>query len=300
METSKKKIAIIAPGGMLGSGVYRALKDVHDLVLVARDKKKLNLLNDAYGGVQNHKIIIFDLADIEQDYLEGFQETGMGPTIQRLVDVIGNVDAVINCAGVIKPHSLTNPRATLFINGALPHALSGAYKEKLIHITTDCAYNGLTEAPYTEVSVKTPVDLYGISKVMGEPAHSLVLRTSIIGPEVGTTSSLIEWFRSKKDEPSLNGFTNHFWNGITTYQYGNIVKKIIENRDQYPKEGTYHIFSNDVSKYDMLTVFKEKYGYGGKIIPTEASVAIDRRLRTVHDLNAKLTIPSFEEMVKEL
>ena len=50
-----KKIAIFAPTGMLGSMVYKVLKDKYELILVYRDEDKLKILNDAYGDVNKHR-----------------------------------------------------------------------------------------------------------------------------------------------------------------------------------------------------------------------------------------------------
>lgn len=284
---------------MLGSAVYNVLKDKYKLTLVYRDGDKLNILDQTYGDIKKHKRIKFDFQEIYQDYITGFPKDIEGQNTTKLFDQIGDVDAIINCAGIIKPYSLNDPATTLFINGALPHVLSQHYKEKLIHITTDCVYNGLEGAPYDENSPHSPNDLYGLSKSLGEPfKHSLVLRTSIIGPEITGFVSLIEWFK-KQEGQSIKGFTNHYWNGITTKQFGKICSAIINNRDQYPENGLFHIFSNDISKYDMVISFKEKFNINVNIEPAEPA-PVDRRMSTIHNLCKKLNIPTFNEMLKEL
>lgn len=298
-RTIKKTIAITAPTGMLGSMVYNVLKDRYTLVLIFRDEEKLKVLDAAYGGVSSHKKVYFDLMDLAQDYMTGFPTATIGPKMREFREAVGEVDAFINCAGIIKPYSTKDPMTTLFINGALPHILSMTYRERLIQITTDCTYNGLEGAPYDERSLKTPNDLYGLSKSLGEPAlYSLALRTSIIGPEIAGFVSLISWFRAQEGK-TIKGFTNHFWNGITTREFGNICGKIIENRNAYPQTGLFHIFSTDVSKYDMLLKCKEKYKVNVTIEPVEAP-PVDRRLATVYDLCARLQIPSFDNMLQEL
>ncbi|XOU94771.1 MAG: sugar nucleotide-binding protein [Candidatus Kerfeldbacteria bacterium] len=294
-----KKIAITAPTGMLGSAVYNELKDKYELILIYRSKEKLKALEKAYGGTSKHKQVIFDLNDIYQDYLEGFNEGTFGPHTAKLIKEIGEIDTFINCAGIIKPYSTDNPTTTLFINGALPHILSSHYKEKLIQITTDCAYNGTEKAPYDENSQKTSNDLYGLSKSLGEPyKDSLVLRTSIIGHEIAGYVSLIAWFKKQEGE-TIKGFSTHLWNGITTKQFGKICDKIINNRNNYPKNGMFHIFSNDVTKLEMVEKFKTKFKVNVTIEEATPS-AVDRRLRTIHDVCDKLNIPSFDEMINEL
>lgn len=293
------RIALLAPTGMLGSAVYGVLHEHHELVLVYRDVDKLKLLDETYGAVDKHTKVQFDLAEIQQDFIAGFTKTSTSPKLQKLVDAIGEVDAVVNCAGVIKPYSLKEPIMTMFVNGAFPHLLAVIYGSKLIQITTDCAFAGLEGAPYTEESPKSPNDLYGLSKSLGEPAdRALVLRTSIIGPEIHGFVSLIEWVK-KQSGQTAKGFTRHLWNGITTKQFGKIVHQIVSQRDQYPATGLYHIFSSDVTKYDMVTKIAKKFGVDVTVTPDDGPV-LDRRMGTVKDLNAKLQTPTFDAMLAEM
>ena len=294
-----KTVAIIAPTGMLGSAVYAQLKDYYKLVLVLRDPKKLEELDRHYGGVSTHQSVVIDSDAIYQDYLHGFHTAVVSSSVKKLLDAIGPVDAVINCAGITNRYSAQKPLEAMFIIGALPHIFSYHYGSKLIHITTDCVYDGIKGAPYDETSPPNPTDIYGISKLLGEPKdHSLVFRTSIIGPEISGFVSLLEWVKQQEGK-TIKGFTNHLWNGITTKEFGNICDKIISNRDAFPKSGLFHIFSNDVTKYEMVMKIKEKFGVNVNIGPEESS-PIDRRLGSIHDLCKKLKIPSFVEMVQQL
>ena len=294
-----KTVAIIAPTGMLGSAVYAQLKDYYKLVLVLRDPKKLEELDRHYGGVSTHQSVVIDSDAIYQDYLHGFHTAVVSSSVKKLLDAIGPVDAVINCAGITNRYSAQKPLEAMFINGDLPHIFSYHYGSKLIHITTDCVYDGIKGAPYDETSPPNPTDIYGISKLLGEPKdHSLVFRTSIIGPEISGFVSLLEWVKQQEGK-TIKGFTNHLWNGITTKEFGNICDKIISNRDAFPKSGVFHIFSNDVTKYEMVMKIKEKFGVNVNIGPEESS-PIDRRLGSIHDLCKKLKIPSFVEMVQQL
>lgn len=293
-----KRIAIIAPTGMLGSGVYSVLKDKYNLALVYRNEDKIKELDDVYGGINTHKLIKFDLREIYEDYLSGFYTKTDSIKLGKLFEGIGEVDTLINCAGIINIYVDKDPAFTLFLNGAFPHLLSENYKSKLIQITTDCAFNGLAGYPYDENSPKTPVDIYGLSKILGEPKDkSLILRTSIIGPEITEHVSLLDWFKQQEGK-TVNGFANHFWNGITTKQFGKICDEIITNPEKYPKEGLYHIFSTIVSKYEMLLKFKEKYKIDCEIKKDEDQ-RLNRTLSTIYDFNKKLNIPSFDEMLNE-
>lgn len=287
----KKKIVIIAPTGMLGNAVYKHFVPKYDLILLYRSDSFLQLLPDATQQTTIH----CDLEELYQDYKTGFTK---GSSFSQLIEKIGEVDGVINCAGITKPHSLKNLELTFFINGALPHLLSEIYKEKLIQIATDCVFDGNKQAPFIESSAKLPADLYGLSKSLGEPSEkSVVLRTSIIGEELHGQNLLISWLKNQKGE--VYGFTNHFWNGITTNQFAKICDTIFSNRKAFPEAGLFHIFSNDVSKYELLCLLKEKYQLPVQVNKKETE-PVDRRLATQYSFNSKLSIPSVEEMVAEL
>ena len=295
----KKTVAILAPTGMLGSMVYNEFKDRYKLVLVYRGEEKLKILNEVYGGVNKHELVQADFADIYLDYQNGFSKDSISPKVKELFETIGNVDTVINCAGMIKQKVIKDPGLMLFVNGAVPNILSSYYGEKLIQITTDCAYSGIVGFPYDENSPKDPNDLYGLSKSIGEPSlKSLVLRTSIVGPELAEGVSLLGWFL-KQEGQTVKGFSTHLWNGITTKEFARVCGKIIDSRSEFPKNGLYHIFSNDVTKLEMLKVFQKKYGTNVKI-EEMAPPTVDRRLRTVYDLCKKLEVPSFEQMINQL
>lgn len=293
------RIAIIAPTGMLGNQVYDVLKDEHELVLVARDAGKLALLDHAYGGVSQHPQVPFDIRALYEDYAKGFPSVHESPALAQLVAAISEVDLVVNCAGVIKPHAMTDPTQTLFINGVFPHLLSIAYGSKLVQITTDCVFSGIDGGPYDETAAHSATDLYGISKSLGEPGtRSLVLRTSIIGPELSGHVSLIGWFRQQAGK-TVKGFVTHQWNGITTRQFGRMCDVIARDRGAFPTNGCFHVLGSDVTKYEMVQALKDAYRIP-VTIEEAAPPPVDRRLHTVHDVNARLHVPSFRAMLDDL
>ncbi len=295
----KMRVAIFAPTGMLGNQVYKQLYNTYELVLLYRNKEYLSLLPDYL----NHTAIYCNLAEAYEEYKKGFTKRSV---LEEIFLQIGEVAAVINCMGITKPHSLVNPELTFFINGAFPHILSETYGEKLIQIATDCVFDANGNAPYTEEAAKLPADLYGLSKSLGEPYEkSLVLRTSIIGEELHGDTLLISWLKKQSKQSSYDkkneifGFTNHFWNGITTNQFAKICDEIISNRKKYPDHGLFHIFSNDVTKYELLYLLIEKYQLNIKIIKKETEI-VDRRLRTTYKINEQLKIPTIKEMIINL
>ena len=288
-----KKVLLLGATGMLGSAVYGVLKDRYELLLAVRNPSKVDLLDRMYGDASKHAVVQFDAAAIYQDYTakKGFPGEYLSDFLRR----VGGVNHIINSIGITIPFSLRDPSLTFFVNGALPHLLAQIFGEKLIHITTDCVYSGKTGFPYGENSPKLPVDVYGLSKSLGEPTECLTIRTSIIGRELDGFTGFLEWFLQQEGK-MINGFAEHYWNGITTQQFGEICSQIMQSPNKFPRRGLYHVFSTVVSKYDMLLAFQRKYGVRC-VIKTDYDNKLNRTLTTVKELNGILKIPAFEEML---
>jgi dTDP-4-dehydrorhamnose reductase len=282
---------------MLGSAVYNVLKDKYELVLGVRNPDKIALLDQAHGGASRCRAIVpFDATAVYHEYVR--KQGAWSGCFAAFLKSIGKVDFVINAIGVTIPFALRDPTQTFFINGALPHLLAQQFGEKLIHITTDCVYNGTVGFPYDERSPKTPMDIYGLSKGLGEPAGCLTIRTSIVGPELNGFTGLLEWFRRQGGQ-TITGFAEHYWNGITTHQFGRICHQIVESPNGFSRHGVYHAFSTPVSKYEMLLAFQRKYRVPCTIRP-DYDKKLNRTLTTCKNLNEKLKIPSFQEMLDAL
>lgn len=217
----------------------------------------------------------------------------------RSLDSIPYMDYVINCIGKIKPFMMKNPQDSIYINSIFPRKLADECKlrgSKLIHITTDCVFSGKT-GNYNENSLHDATDEYGKSKSLGEPSNCMVIRTSIIGEEIHKNASLISWAKSQKGK-EINGFTNHLWNGITTNQYAKVCDTIINNN--LYQESLFHVHSNIVTKYELMTYLNEKFNLSLTIKAVDAPEAIDRTMSTIKDLNAKLNIPTIKQQISEL
>lgn len=205
---------------------------------------------------------------------------------------------VINCIGLIKPQ-IKHTIDAIVVNSYFPHMLpAGA-----IQIATDCVYSG-AKGNYVETDPHDALDVYGKTKSLGEAPHIKNLRCSIIGPEVKNHSSLLDWFLSQE---SVKGFTNHLWNGITTYHFSKICQGIVREGIELPN--LQHIVPADVvTKAELLEIINRAYGKSIAIEHVEAPEAIDRTLATNNpELNLKLwqaagyaKPPTIQEMVEEL
>lgn len=218
------------------------------------------------------------------------------------IDNFKDVDFIVNCIGCIKPYTMNSKDypTSIYVNSVFSRKLANYCAEnriKLIHITTDCVYSG-KKGKYVESDPHDATDVYGKSKSLGEPENCMVIRTSIVGHEVHGKVSLLEWIKSQEGK-EVNGFTNHYWNGITTEQYAKVCEYIIRNG--LWSVGLAHVFSpNSVSKYQLLNIVNEKFNLHLKIKDVSAPESIDRTLATNKILCSLLPIPVLEMQIGSL
>jgi len=210
-------------------------------------------------------------------------------------------DVIINCMGTIKPRidDLGDLNGIL-VNSVFPRLLANVSESvgsHLIHPTTDCVYSGL-KGSYNEDDKYDVSDVYGMSKAMGEPSNCTVVRTSIIGEEVGQGRSLVEWIKSSANK-TVNGFTNHHWNGVTCLQFAKICEQIITTNDYWV--GIKHLHSNVLDKQQLVETVSEVYDLNITVVPKETPVKCDRSMSTIDDDNlAKFNIPSLKEQIIQM
>lgn len=208
-------------------------------------------------------------------------------------------DVIINCIGVIKPQvDKLGTITAIKINSLFPHFLSNVCEKegwKLIHISTDCVFSGV-QGPYNETQPHDCIDVYGKTKSLGEPSNCSVVRTSIIGEEIGQSRSLIEWVKSMKDE-TVNGFTNQEWNGMTCLQTAKVFEDIIINNKYW--NGVRHIFSPEIlTKYELVKMISDVYDLDINVIPIESTLKCDRSLSTIYT-DIAFDIPSIKIQIQE-
>lgn len=273
---STHRFAVLGATGMLGSAVYLHLRGAPGVAVCGTCRRPHNV---PYAD----ELISYD--PLKGDAVGGF---------------VGRGDTVVNCIGLIKPYVENDLAVTIYVNSVYPHRLAAECRRvgaRLIHITTDCVFSGRSGS-YDEDAVHDAVDLYGRSKSLGEPRDCLVLRTSIIGREPHSGVSLVEWFL-KQHGPEVNGFTNHWWNGVTTGEYARIVERVV-TQELYV-EGTRHVFSETLTKYEMLLKFREVFRRDTAVHAAEAPERSDRTLATKYpEFLRRLRIARFDEMVRDL
>jgi dTDP-4-dehydrorhamnose reductase len=242
----------------------------------------------------------YNVIDVNRKYVDA--STATVPTIGISLLHLGleKDDIIINCMGAIKPQvDALGDKNAILVNSIFPRTLADFAEElniRLIHPTTDCVYSGL-KGSYDENDKYDVSDVYGMSKALGEPKNCTVIRTSIIGEEVAQSRSLVEWIKSNKNK-TVFGFTNHFWNGITCLQFAKICKQMIETNNFW--SGTKHIFSNIVTKKELVEIISNVYELNINVTPKETDVMCDRSLSSIYSDYEKLNNLSIEEQIIEM
>jgi len=177
---------------------------------------------------------------------------------------------IVNCIGCIPQRKYTETDF-IEINQIFPISLSHYCKERnipLIHISTNCVFSGDRDMQ-DEECIPDAEDIYGISKARGEPKYGLVIRTSIIGLERNSAFGLLSWFIHSKGD--VKGYTNHYWNGVTTLELSKYIIKIINNKEI--NSILSHVrSSNSVSKYDLLCNINRIFKLNKIIEPVEVKL----------------------------
>tara|TARA_B100001250_G_C19718156_1_gene752536 strand:- start:160 stop:984 length:825 start_codon:yes stop_codon:yes gene_type:complete len=204
--------------------------------------------------------------------------------LKVLLENIKSNDIIINCIGIIpQKYKLSDNHSFIKVNSLFPHKLQEITEKsnsKLIHITTDCVFNG-SKGLYNENDIHNEDNLYGVSKSLGEPENSCIIRTSIIGHEDTHKKSLLEWIISNKNK-EISGYDNHLWNGVTCLTLANIIKNMIENNIIW--NGIRHIYSPDtVSKYDLCVYVNKIYDLNIIINKVNDKPYIDKSLTSIYN-----------------
>lgn len=190
-------------------------------------------------------------------------------------EIFNDVDLIINCIGAI-------PQKTkeFDINWQIPLWLDKNTDCNIIHPATDCEIDNSS---------------YGVSKkqasnyIKDHCKTTKIIQTSIIGPELNSNYSLLEWFLSQKGE--VYGYTEAIWNGVTTLEWAKQCKVIINNWDTTPLLTI--LYSNKVSKYELLVRIQELYKKTDVVI-------MPKNLGKDKSLNGNIKTKNIEEQLIEL
>jgi len=279
------KILLMGAYGMLGHELMLRLKTDHDISGTCKEIRR---------GAPWSSIIDNDrlIAGVHAEKIE---------TVSLALSK-SKPDVVINCIGIVKQaEAAKDPIASISVNSLFPHLLARECflnDARLIHFSTDCVFSG-KKGMYSVNDPTDADDLYGRTKSLGEVGGkgSLTIRSSIIGRELGTRNGLLEWFLSQKGK-SVKGYRNAIFSGFTTLEMSNIISMILKNHKDL--SGIWHIASNPISKYDLLSLINREMDLGIQIEPDD-SVVSDRSLNG-RNFSSKTGYkpPSWKDMIKEM
>jgi dTDP-4-dehydrorhamnose reductase len=286
------KVLVLGASGMLGSAVFRNL-----------EKNGLNTLG-TYSGKTDCSANNFMKFDAECDDLEKF------------IRDCSDLDFIINCIGAIPQKnvddSLIDLKKMIQLNAVLPNILkfcAEKYNINVIQIATDCVFDGKS-GPYNENSEHLASDIYGVSKSLGEVTSKkfMILRCSIIGKDDPSNASLYNWLTNQPKNTTINGYVNHFWNGITTQAFSQIVLGIILSDFFIP--GKFNLIpKNSISKFELLSLIRKVENREDLTIREFESInQTDRRLSTLNPnfveklwLNGGFgSIPTIQDLVESI
>lgn len=257
------RVLVLGASGMLGSTLLDVFN--HDNAL------------EVFGTIRNPRSLRHFPESMHSRLLSNLDVLDLDRLAQTLSQV--RPDVVINCVGLIKQLDEANdPLAVLPVNALFPHKLSrlcSLGNIRLIHISTDCVFSG-AKGMYVESDASDCTDLYGKSKYLGEikdQQHVVTLRTSIIGHELDSRVSLIDWFLSQGNK--VRGFNKAIFSGLPTAELASVIKDWVLPRPEL--SGLYHVAAAPINKYELLKITASVYGKKCQII-ADGTLEINRSL----------------------
>ena len=241
----RKRVLILGVRGMLGHVVFRHLScnseiEVHASTTGATEE--INRFPEAIRQYIHCNIRIAEPKALEAIFSE------LKP------------DVTINCVAMIRPVSIAaDLTKAVALNTTLPHRIAKLCNQsgtRFIHISTDSMFGGKRRLSKESDPLLAP-DLYTMTKVLGEVSTpgSVTIRTSIIGHELENKTSFVEWFLSQENK--VRGYSKVLYTGMPTIELARIINEFIIPNQKL--NGTYHVSSDPVSKYDILQLIAGAY-----------------------------------------
>lgn len=273
----REKVLVLGNKGMLGHVLFRTLKskinrEKYEVIGVNRSKNQ--------SDVSSYNLDVLDFEILEKFIIDNEPKY------------------VVNCVGTLVESSVKEPSLAIKTNALLPHFLneiSEKYGFKLVHISTDCVFNG-KKGMYKEYDHKSEINYYGLTKNLGEINNhtNLTIRTSIIGPELKKNpTGLFCWIISQKGK-RIKGYSKAIWSGLTTIE---LSKFIVWSLDE-KLTGIIHATNGiGISKYDLIEIINEVFNLEITLVE-DKSYKVDKSL-----LNTRVKhyhFPSYYQMIEEL
>jgi dTDP-4-dehydrorhamnose reductase len=255
------KILILGANGMLGHRAAALLSQRHDVV----------------GTVRSADALAERFAP-QARFVSGVSVEDPETLAEVMADFAP--DAVVNCIGIVKQRSEAHESIpSIRVNALFPHELAAMCSRsgiRLVHVSTDCVFTG-ARGGYTESDTPDADDLYGRTKLLGEIADvpgTVTVRTSIVGWEIGQPTGLLEWFASRRGSRCA-GYTKAIFSGLATSDLVDAIEGLLTTWSDV--DGLWHVSTDPISKYDLLTSLDAELGWDIEIEPRDVP-AVDRSL----------------------
>lgn len=195
----------------------------------------------------------------------------------EFIETIKNSDAdfVINCIGKIPQKNADNYDE----NSLIPLLLKEKFKGHIIHPASNCEIEINSKCPYIKSKIQGSSYLRSCNK-------AFIIQCSIIGPELYSSNSLWSWFENNKED-EIKGFSNCFWNGITTLEWAKFCVMIIDGS----VIDNHSVLQTDkISKYKLLKYLNSELKLNKTIEESKSAISEDLCLRGFPTKNIKSQI----------
>ena len=246
------KILVIGKNGQLGKSINKIVSN--------------SLTSDEYSFIGRD---VLDLANLNSisDYFEKNQ-----------------FEIVVNCAAFTKVDNAEDEKKIAnLINHLAIKKISSILKftnSKLIHISTDYVFDGISKKPFTEKDITCPINYYGKSKLSGElallrnmPSNAIVIRTSWMYSEFENNflNTMLNLGKVKNELKVVNDEI-----GSPTYalDLAQAIVKIIESRmtDELFKESQIYHFASlgQCSWFEFANEIFKKTNINCRVLPIKS------------------------------
>jgi len=183
----------------------------------------------------------------------------------------GEASWCVNCAAYTAvDHAESDPDAALRINALAPSYIAQACIAggmKLLHVSTDFVFDGISDEPYSEEAPTHPLGVYGQTKMQGEEAvlqaggRAIVVRTAwLYGPhgKCFPKSILNGWLGGRR----LRVVADQFGNPTYTAELARVLVQLVELD---PPGAIYHASGSETMSWHAfaqtaLTTYAELHG----------------------------------------
>lgn len=248
------RVLVLGGDGMLGGELVRRLGRDHDLTATVRTAAPV-------AALPAEKV----LCGVDVRHADALVEAFAVARPEVVINAVGLVARRVDDGGALP---------AIEVNAQFPHRLAqlcAAVRARLVQVSTDCVFSGRL-GDYHEDDVPDPVDLHGMTKLLGEVRAPgvLTLRTSLLGLESAVIPrGLVEWFLSAAGP--VPGYRRVHYSGVTTTEFARFVHLALVG---YPDlSGVWHLASEPITKFDLLTLLADRLGRQSvEIVPSDAEV----------------------------